>query len=99
MVRSSREPVNDDFPGAEPGVPSDVCMLRVAAGRPAGGDCCDGAFTFAFLDFDLKRNDMAQSMLATSTTRLGLLLYRRCRRDGSMMCWAPAGSMFHALAL
>lgn len=63
-LRSSKEPANEGFPDPDPVVPSDVCMLRIAAGRPDGGDCCDGAF----LDFDLKRNDMTQSMLATSTT-------------------------------
>lgn len=59
---SSSDPATSGFtdPGPEPVVPSEVCMLRLAAGKPDGGGCCDGAF----FDFDLKRNDMARPALA-----------------------------------
>lgn len=41
-------------------VPSEVCRLRVALGRPCEGGCCDEeGGGGAFLDFDLNKNDMA----------------------------------------
>lgn len=53
---------NGGFGG--PAVPSDVWMLRLAAGRPDGGGCGGGG---AFFDFDLKRNDMVHGVLSAGT--------------------------------
>lgn len=48
---------------AEDVVPSDVCTLRVAGGKPCGGGCTEGgAGVGAFFDLDLNKNDMASDV-------------------------------------
>lgn len=46
-------------------VPSDVCMLRVAGGKPCAGGCCEGGGGGAFFDLDLNKNDMASYNMRT----------------------------------